>query len=92
MMGSLGSHNVRTFEPDEVRGGAVRFTQYYLDCLSQASYLVGDETSGRAAVVDRRVEWGDRRLLTARAARLRLERPHLHGPLVGRRGGDGVGR
>src|SRR5438105_401032 len=28
------------------------FTQYYLDCLSHASYLIGDETSGRAAVVD----------------------------------------
>ena len=23
------------------------FTQYYLDCLSQASYLIGDETTGR---------------------------------------------
>jgi hypothetical protein len=32
----------------------VRFTQYYLDCLSQASYLIGDEKSGRAAVVDLR--------------------------------------
>lgn len=30
------------------------FTQYYLDCLSQASYLIGDETSGRAIVVDPR--------------------------------------
>jgi glyoxylase-like metal-dependent hydrolase (beta-lactamase superfamily II)/rhodanese-related sulfurtransferase len=28
------------------------FEQYYLDCLSHASYLVGDETSGRAVVVD----------------------------------------
>jgi glyoxylase-like metal-dependent hydrolase (beta-lactamase superfamily II)/rhodanese-related sulfurtransferase len=28
------------------------FQQYYLDCLSHASYLVGDETSGRAVVVD----------------------------------------
>ena len=28
------------------------FTQYYLDCLSLASYLVGDETTGRAVVVD----------------------------------------
>ena len=32
----------------------MRFVQYYLDCLSQASYLIGDETSGRAAVVDPR--------------------------------------
>ena len=30
------------------------FTQYYLDCLSQASYLIGDEQSGRAVVVDPR--------------------------------------
>jgi hydroxyacylglutathione hydrolase len=28
------------------------FNQYYLDCLSHASYLVGDESSGRAVVVD----------------------------------------
>jgi hydroxyacylglutathione hydrolase len=26
--------------------------QYYLDCLSHASYLIGDETIGRAVVVD----------------------------------------
>jgi hydroxyacylglutathione hydrolase len=32
----------------------VIFTQYYLDCLSQASYLVGDETTGEAVVVDPR--------------------------------------
>ncbi|HET9116679.1 MAG TPA: MBL fold metallo-hydrolase, partial [Pseudonocardiaceae bacterium] len=30
------------------------FTQYYLDCLSQASYLIGDETTGQAIVVDPR--------------------------------------
>ncbi len=30
------------------------FTQYYLDCLSQASYLIADETTGRAVVVDPR--------------------------------------
>lgn len=29
-------------------------TQYYLECLSQASYLIGDETTGRAVVVDPR--------------------------------------
>ena len=28
------------------------FEQYYLDCLSHASYLVGDESTGRAVVVD----------------------------------------
>lgn len=30
----------------------MKFIQYYLDCLSHASYLIGDETTGRAAVVD----------------------------------------
>ncbi len=28
------------------------FRQYYLACLSHASYLIGDETTGRAVVVD----------------------------------------
>ena len=32
----------------------MRFVQYYLDCLSQASYLIGDETTGTAVVVDPR--------------------------------------
>lgn len=30
----------------------MKFIQYYLDCLSHASYLIGDETTGRAVVVD----------------------------------------
>ncbi|MFV0462718.1 MAG: MBL fold metallo-hydrolase [Nostocoides sp.] len=30
------------------------FTQYYLDCLSQASYLVGDEDTKQAVIVDPR--------------------------------------
>ena len=32
----------------------MHFAQYYLDCLSQASYLIGDESTGRAVVVDPR--------------------------------------
>ena len=32
----------------------LHFTQYYLDCLSQASYLVGDTESGQAVVIDPR--------------------------------------
>ena len=28
------------------------FEQFYLDCLSHASYLVGDESSGKAVIVD----------------------------------------
>src|SRR5438477_6878983 len=30
----------------------MHFTQHYLSCLSHASYLIGDEASGRAVVVD----------------------------------------
>lgn len=30
------------------------FEQHYLDCLSQASYFIGDESSGRAVVIDPR--------------------------------------
>ncbi|MFZ2013985.1 MAG: MBL fold metallo-hydrolase [Nocardioides sp.] len=30
------------------------FAQHYLDCLSQASYLIGDEATGQAVVVDPR--------------------------------------
>ncbi len=32
----------------------MKFVQYYLDCLSQASYLIADETSKTAVVVDPR--------------------------------------
>src|SRR5690606_17905710 len=34
------------------RGGAMIFRQYQLACLSLFSYLIGDETTGRAVVVD----------------------------------------
>ncbi len=30
----------------------MKFNQYYLECLSQASYLIGDESTGRAVVID----------------------------------------
>lgn len=32
----------------------MHFVQHYLDCLSQASYLIGDTVTGRAVVVDPR--------------------------------------
>ena len=35
------------------------FTQHYLGCLSHASYLIGDEATGRAVVVDPRRDVGD---------------------------------
>ena len=33
--------------------------QYYIECLSHASYLIGDATTGRAVVVDPRRDIGD---------------------------------
>jgi len=38
---------------------ALYFTQYYLDCLSHASYLVGDTDSGSAVVVDPQRDVGE---------------------------------
>ena len=56
------------------------FTQHYLACLSQASYVVGDETTGRAVVVDPRRDVGVY-LEEAAAKGLRIERvieTHVH--------------
>lgn len=56
------------------------FTQYYLDCLSQASYLIGDETNGRAVVVDPRRDI-DEYVEDAKAAGLTIElviETHFH--------------
>jgi hypothetical protein len=35
-----------------MRGVDVILAQHYLACLSHASYLIGDETTGRAGIVD----------------------------------------
>ncbi len=56
------------------------FTQYYLECLSQASYLIGDERSGRAVVVDPRRDI-DEYVRDAEAAGLSVElviETHFH--------------
>jgi rhodanese-related sulfurtransferase/glyoxylase-like metal-dependent hydrolase (beta-lactamase superfamily II) len=56
------------------------FTQHYLGCLSHASYLIGDETSGRAVVVDPRRDVDDY-LGEAAERGLRIERvieTHIH--------------
>ena len=56
------------------------FAQHYLDCLSQASYLIGDETTGRAVVVDPRRDVSEY-LADARARRLTIEaviNTHFH--------------
>src|SRR5690349_24828861 len=72
----------RSRSADRCRWGAVpvRFAQYYLDCLSQASYLIGDETTGRAAVVDPRRDVQDY-LADAAASGLSIDyvvEPHVH--------------
>jgi len=58
----------------------MKFTQYYLDCLSQASYMIGDETTGRAVVVDPRRDI-DEYVRDAAAAGLTIElviETHFH--------------
>ncbi|MFI0907211.1 rhodanese-like domain-containing protein [Streptomyces sioyaensis] len=58
----------------------MHFAQYYLDCLSQASYLIGDETTGRAVLVDPRRDI-DEYVRDAEAAGLRIElvvETHIH--------------
>ena len=55
-------------------------TQHHLACLSHASYLVGDETTGRAVVVDPRRDVGVY-LEEATERGLRIERviqTHIH--------------
>ncbi|MEU1964762.1 rhodanese-like domain-containing protein [Micromonospora sediminicola] len=56
------------------------FTQYYLDCLSQASYLIADDSTGRAVLVDPRRDI-DEYLADARAHGLTVEgviNTHFH--------------
>jgi glyoxylase-like metal-dependent hydrolase (beta-lactamase superfamily II)/rhodanese-related sulfurtransferase len=58
----------------------MEFTQYYLDCLSHASYLIGDKTTGRAVVVDPRRDVADY-VADAAAAGLTIElvlETHFH--------------
>lgn len=62
------------------RSGDLLFRQYYLGCLSQASYLVGDRGTGRAVVVDPQRDIGQY-LSDAAAESLRIERvleTHVH--------------
>ena len=58
----------------------MKLVQYYLDCLSQASYLIGDESTGRAVVVDPRRDV-DEYVADAEAAGLSIEwviETHFH--------------
>lgn len=58
--------------------------QYYIECLSHASYLIGDQTSGRAVVVDPRRDIAEY-LTDAEAYGLRIEgviNTHFHADFV----------
>jgi len=85
----LGYMLERRTRPDRPLGqpkeaAAMFFTQYYLDCLSQASYLVGDASSGLAVVVDPRRDVADY-LADARAAGLRIVgviNTHFHADFI----------
>jgi glyoxylase-like metal-dependent hydrolase (beta-lactamase superfamily II)/rhodanese-related sulfurtransferase len=58
----------------------VIFTQHYLDCLSQGSYLIGDESTGQAVVVDPRRDV-DAYVAEAKEHGLHIERvieTHIH--------------
>ncbi|MFG2139554.1 rhodanese-like domain-containing protein [Streptomyces sp. NPDC048650] len=58
----------------------MHFAQYYLDCLSQASYLIGDQRTGRAVLVDPRRDIDDY-LCDADEVGLRIElviETHIH--------------
>ncbi|WP_179468083.1 MBL fold metallo-hydrolase [Mycolicibacterium vinylchloridicum] len=58
--------------------------QYYIECLSHASYLIGDQTTGRAVVVDPRRDIAEY-LADARKYGLRIEgviNTHFHADFV----------
>ena len=62
----------------------MHFTQHYLSCLSHASYLIGDETTGRAVVVDPQRDVGVY-LVEAEASHLAIEliiETHVHADFV----------
>lgn len=58
----------------------MKFHQYYLECLSHASYLIGDESTGRAVVIDPQRDVAEY-LADAEAAGLTIElviETHFH--------------
>jgi hydroxyacylglutathione hydrolase len=58
----------------------MKFSQYYLECLSHASYLIGDESTGRAVVIDPQRDVAEY-LADAEAAGLTIElviETHFH--------------
>src|SRR5437773_3325793 len=65
-------------------GGQMIFHQYFLACLSHASYLIGDESTGRAVVVDPQRDISSY-LVEAEASGLSIElviETHIHADFV----------
>src|SRR5699024_3216286 len=70
--------------PSGIRGGHMTFQQYYLQCLSQANHLVGDESTGRPIVTDPRPDT-TQSLADAHAHGLTIEgviNTHIHADFV----------
>ena len=85
-LGPGGPHRLRpvAIAAITVDSGAVLLTQYYLGCLSHASYLIGDTTTGRAVVVDPQRDVAQY-LADAEANGLHIERvieTHFHADFV----------
>jgi hydroxyacylglutathione hydrolase len=71
---------------DPTRGMGMILERYYIECLSQASYLIGDETTGLAVVVEPRRGIDDNLADAARYG-LRIEgvsNTHFHANFVSR--------
>ena len=52
MTGERSTHSASAGGANKLHGPLVVLKQYYLGCLAHASYLIADEASGTAAVVD----------------------------------------
>ncbi|HPX38213.1 MAG TPA: rhodanese-like domain-containing protein [Mycobacterium sp.] len=62
----------------------MKFNQYYLECLSHASYLIGDESTGRAVVVDPQRDISEY-IADAKAAGMTIEliiETHFHADFI----------
>jgi hydroxyacylglutathione hydrolase len=69
---------------ERTKGKLMILEQYYIECLSHASYLIGNETSGRAVVIDPRRDITDY-LSDAERYGLRIEgviNTHFHADFV----------
>jgi glyoxylase-like metal-dependent hydrolase (beta-lactamase superfamily II)/rhodanese-related sulfurtransferase len=78
--GSIGNADFRTTELFDALPDHLVIRQFYLGCLSQASYLIGDRSTGRSVVVDPRRDI-DEVLDAAKSSGLRVDmvyETHFH--------------